>query len=160
MKLKYVLAAALCLISIKVNAKDYYAPWTRSTIVNNTKYPVKVSLYYSIPGCTLVDVTTGKPCSVRGGTCDYNQFPPCVPNSSQQYTLKASSMANPVLSPSDAVIEGKIDIAGRARGTDAIIIELSGNSTVAPVQIDNPGIKKYTVNFDGKKLTVTQSPLK
>lgn len=148
MKLKNSLVVILCLLSININAQDYYAPWTKSTIVNNTKYPIKVSLYYSIPGCKLT-TPGGMPCTVRGNGCEYMM---CYPTGTQQYILKPNKSAN-IFNPSGDVLEGGVGPASGGKSADAFTIELQGVNA-EPVTIQNPTVKRYTVTYDGKTLSV------
>ena len=157
MKLKYILMIALCSISgiAKADVNFDPAPWTKGTIVNNTKFPIKVSVYYSVPNCKLTDLM-GSPCSVQGGMCDY-RF--CMPKLGRQYTLKPSKSSN-ILNPTGDVIDGEITPlewttydSAKAIVVDTLVIELN-NANVKPVTIQNPTQKQYIVTFDGKTLSV------
>ncbi len=156
MKLKYVLIVALYSINIANAAYFEPASWTKSTIVNNTKYPIKVSLYYSVPNCKLTKLPLNQPCELQGGDCDYHG---CMPKLGLQYTLKPSKSSN-IFNPGDDVLVGGITplewttyYSNNTIATDTLVIELNVPN-VQPVKITNPTQKKYTVTFDGKKLSV------
>ncbi len=171
MKSRYfiIILGLLPLIS-HIQAEDFYAPWTKSKITNNTKYPVVISSFYSIPGCKLKTLS-GMPCTQKGGNnnCDYYG---CQPYMNVKFTLKPKKSVTVL--PTDQEIqsvnsiEGDIGPADFNRKNQAInetlVIELpfisdpktkkQVASNVAPIQIDNPSLKNYKISFDGKNLKV------
>lgn len=170
MKIKYLLVIiGLLPIISHSQAEDFYAPWTKSKITNNTKYPVVITAGYTIPGCKLKTMV-GMPCTQRGGSgnCDYYG---CRPHQDVKLTLKPGKTITVIPEsngyPADA-IEGEPAIPGTISG-DALIIELpfitdpktkkQVATQVTPVKIDNPPVKNYKISFDGKNLKVDQSPL-
>lgn len=161
MKKRYyfmVLLGLLPLMAYSISSDDegFYAPWTKSKITNNTKYPIVIDARFTIPGCKF-DMT--------------NPASYCSKESSIKVTLKPGKTI-PIVAvgdnyPTDA-LEGQFgpgdSIGGNALSINLPFITDSKTkkqiaSNIAPIKIENPPIKHYTVTFDGKKLTVTQSSL-
>jgi len=145
-----MLFLGLTAFTYQVQAEDFYAPWTKSKITNNTQHPIIIDARYTIPGCKQDDL---RPIA-------------CQKEGTVKVTLKPGKTITVVSEsgyPSDS-IEGQVG-PGDNIGGNGLLINLDPKtkkqtaSNVAPYTLENPPLKSYKVRFDGKNLTVEQSPL-